>query len=72
MVRIVKQFLTKKKWVINIYIEDRKKVEKFSIPKKEPISQAQQEAKEVNGSLTIQLKRGEKRVSCKAINKKSK
>jgi uncharacterized protein YdaT len=58
-----------KEWAIKI--EGREKVEKVFHTKKQAISQARQEAKEVNGSLTIQLKTGriEKRVSYNPNNK---
>ena len=58
-----------KEWAIKV--EGREKVEKVFHTKKEAISQARQEAKEVNGSLTIQLKTGriEKRVSYNPNNK---
>jgi uncharacterized protein YdaT len=51
------------KWAIKI--EGREKVEKVFHTKQEAISQARQEAKEINGSLTIQLKTGkiDKRIS---------
>ncbi len=58
-----------KQWAIKV--EGKEKVEKVFPTKKEAISQARQEAKEVNGSLTIQLKTGkiEKRVSYNPNNK---
>jgi uncharacterized protein YdaT len=58
-----------KEWVIKV--EGKEKVEKVFHTKKEAIRQARQEAKEVNGSLTIQLKTGriEKRVSYNPNNK---
>jgi len=58
-----------KEWAIKV--EGRKKVEKTFHTKKEAINQARQEAKEVNGSLTIQLRTGrvEKRISYNPNNK---
>jgi uncharacterized protein YdaT len=58
-----------KEWAIKI--EGREKVEKVFHTKKEAISQARLEAKQINGSLTIQLKTGriEKRISYNPNNK---
>ena len=51
------------KWAIKI--EGRREVEKIFPNKKEAVSKAREEAKEVNGSLTIQKRTGkvEKRIS---------
>jgi uncharacterized protein YdaT len=51
------------KWAIKV--EGRKEVEKVFPSKKEAVSKAREEAREVNGSLTIQKRTGkvEKRVS---------
>jgi uncharacterized protein YdaT len=58
-----------KEWAIKI--EGKEKVEKVFHTKKEAINQARQEAKEINGSLTIQLKTGRigKRISYNPNNK---
>jgi len=58
-----------KQWAIKI--EGKQKVEKTFHTKKEAIAQARQKAKEVNGSLTIQLQTGrvEKRISYNPHNK---
>jgi uncharacterized protein YdaT len=58
-----------KEWAIKI--EGKEKVEKVFHTKREAISQARQEAKEINGSLTIQLKTGkiDKRISYNPKNK---
>jgi uncharacterized protein YdaT len=58
-----------KEWAIKV--EGTEKVENVFHTKKEAISQARQEAKEVNGALTIQLKIGriEKRISYNPNNK---
>ena len=58
-----------KEWAIKV--EGREKVEKVFHTKQEAISQARREAKEVNGSLTIQLRTGkvEKRISYNPNNK---
>ena len=65
--RIVIPF--EKEWAIKV--EGREKVEKVFHTKKEAISQARQEAKEVNGILTIQLKTGKvkNRISYNPKNK---
>jgi uncharacterized protein YdaT len=56
-------------WAIKV--EGREKVEKVFHTKQEAIKQARQEAKEINGSLTIQRKTGkvEKRISYNPKNK---
>ena len=58
-----------KEWAIKV--EGRQKVEQIFHTKKEAVSQAREEAKKVNGSLTIQLKTGkiEKRISYNPHNK---
>lgn len=58
-----------KQWAIKI--EGREKIEKMFHTKTEAIRQAREEAKEVNGSLTIQLRSGriEKRISYNPNNK---
>jgi len=58
-----------KEWAIKL--EGRKKVEKIFHTKQEAVSQARQQAKEINGSLTIQLKTGkiDKRISYNPKNK---
>jgi uncharacterized protein YdaT len=59
----------KKEWAIKL--EGKEKVESVFHTKKQAVSQARQEAKEINGSLTIQLKTGkiDKRISYNPKNK---
>ncbi|WP_281321891.1 DUF2188 domain-containing protein [Flavobacterium aestivum] len=56
-------------WAIKV--EGKEKVERVFHTKQEAINQARQEAKKINGSLTIQLKTGriEKRISYNPNNK---